>query len=55
MDYQTKVRVLAITIRKMLDEKRLPYQLKLKLYYFKQAQFSKASVCTVRWWQQHYR
>jgi len=50
VDSQTKFRVLVLTIRKMLDEKRLPYQPKLNLFYFKQAQFSKASVCAVRWW-----
>jgi len=37
----------------MLDQKRLPYQLKRNLLYLKQAQFSKASVYAVHCWQKH--
>jgi len=44
VDSQTKVRVLSKSIRKMLNQKKLPYQIKLNLVYLKQAKFSKARV-----------
>jgi len=53
--FSNKIFILSKTMRKVLDQKRPPYEIKRNLFYLKQIQFCITSVYAVHFWQQLYR